>query len=105
MRKGLKIVALSDNHTNLTQFQLLREQKTRGDIFIHAGDFTRYGGEKGFLDFFHELDRLDFKHKIVIAGNHEISLDGSPDERDRRRTLELFPCSVVGGLCRWAGKR
>jgi len=46
-----------------------------GDIFIHAGDFTDYGREEDFTNFFSKLERLKFKHKIVIAGNHEISLE------------------------------
>ena len=44
--------------------------KMKGDIFIHAGDFTDYGIESNFWEFFKLLERLDFKHKIVIAGNH-----------------------------------
>ena len=40
------------------------------DIFIHAGDFTDYGKEQDFWRFFELLDKLNFKHKIVIAGNH-----------------------------------
>ena len=47
----------------------------KGDIFIHAGDFTDYGREEDFKKFFKYLDKLNFKHKIVISGNHEISLD------------------------------
>jgi 3',5'-cyclic AMP phosphodiesterase CpdA len=46
-----------------------------GDIFIHAGDFTDYGREEHFTKFFDFLDKLKFKHKIVISGNHEIILD------------------------------
>jgi len=41
-----------------------------GDIFIHGGDFTDYGEEEHFLAFFRFLDKLKFKHKIVISGNH-----------------------------------
>jgi predicted phosphodiesterase len=43
MQKILKIVALSDTHSSFSQFEQLYEEKTKGDIFIHAGDFTRYG--------------------------------------------------------------
>jgi 3',5'-cyclic AMP phosphodiesterase CpdA len=48
----------------------LIEKKVEGDIFIHAGDFTRYGRDRHFLAFFKCLEELKFTHKIVIAGNH-----------------------------------
>lgn len=41
------------------------------------------------------LDKINFKHKIVIAGNHEIMLDnGSMDQNKRKKCLEKYPCSV-----------
>jgi hypothetical protein len=42
----------------------------KGDIFIHCGDFTRKGEELSFLHFFQILDHLQFRYKIVVAGNH-----------------------------------
>lgn len=43
----------------------------KGDIFIHAGDFTDYGIEEDFIKFFAFLDKLTtFKYKIVTGGNH-----------------------------------
>lgn len=46
-----------------------------GDIFIHAGDFTQYS-YRGEMDRFRDfLRRLPYKHKIVIAGNHDFVLD------------------------------
>ena len=45
------------------------------DIFIHAGDFTQnsYRGEiNRFIEF---LDKLPYRHKIVIAGNHDFIYD------------------------------
>jgi 3',5'-cyclic AMP phosphodiesterase CpdA len=47
----------------------------KGDIFIHAGDFTHYGKQDHFLSFFDFIDKLNFRYKIILAGNHEISLD------------------------------
>jgi hypothetical protein len=40
----------------------------KGDIFIHGGDFTGYGNDKHFEQFFNFLEKLNFTHKIVIAG-------------------------------------
>ena len=49
--------------------------KIKGDIFIHAGDFSRYGSEKHILNFLTCLKKLEFKHKIVVPGNHDVVLD------------------------------
>ena len=67
--KKLKIVVVSDTHGSLSQ--LKKTVGLKGDIFIHAGDFTDYGIESDFLSFFEYLDRLvGFRYKIVIGGNH-----------------------------------
>jgi len=50
-----------------------------GDIFIHAGDFTLYSNEKHLFKFCEQLDKLRFKHKIVVCGNHEINFDKNLD--------------------------
>ena len=46
-----------------------------GDILIHAGDFTRCGNLQEVREFNTWLGTLPHKHKIVIAGNHELSFD------------------------------
>jgi len=52
-----------------------------GDVLIHAGDFTNIGQPQDVKDFSDFLGKLPHKHKIVIAGNHDLSLDeGSFDE-------------------------
>jgi calcineurin-like phosphoesterase family protein len=44
----------------------------KGDILIHAGDFTLFGKEKHAKAFNEWLGRQKgFKHKIVVLGNHE----------------------------------
>jgi hypothetical protein len=46
------------------------------DILIHAGDFTRRGALKEIEEFNDYLASLkNIKHKIVIAGNHEVTFD------------------------------
>ena len=67
-----------------------------GDIFIHAGDFTDYGREKDFKNFFRYLERLEFRYKVVISGNHEIILDnGCINPQRKQQYLQKFPCSVI----------
>ena len=47
----------------------------KGDVIIHAGDFTSIGGIKEVKDFRDWFGSLPYKYKIVIAGNHDLSLD------------------------------
>ncbi len=66
----IKIVCISDTHTRTNNLEL-----PKGDILIHAGDFS-YSGEireiKKFCDF---LNQQDFKYKVIIAGNHDLTFD------------------------------
>jgi len=48
-----------------------------GDILIHAGDFTNYGEVEKVKEFNTWLGTLPHTHKIVIAGNRDISFDPS----------------------------
>jgi hypothetical protein len=46
------------------------------DILIHAGDFTRGGRSSEIEEFSQYLASLtQVKYKVVIAGNHEMTLD------------------------------
>lgn len=69
-----RIVCMSDTHS-LTPH--LKFDVPPGDIFIHAGDFTRCGRLKEVKEFNNWLGKLPHKYKIVIAGNHELSFDSS----------------------------
>jgi Icc-related predicted phosphoesterase len=66
----IKVVCISDTHTKHSKIKL-----PSGDILIHAGDFTFKGRKKEIIDFNKFLAKQDFKHKIVIAGNHELTFD------------------------------
>jgi hypothetical protein len=46
-----------------------------GDVLIHAGDFTSTGKEHEVAQFNAWLGSLPHKHKIVIAGNHDLTFD------------------------------
>lgn len=68
----------------------------KGDIFIHGGDFTEYGIEEDFVKFFSYLEKLNFRYKIVIAGNHEISLDnGCISVKKKAIYLNKYKCNVL----------
>lgn len=70
----VRFVCMSDTHS-LTPH--IKFEIPSGDVFIHAGDFTRCGGLDEVNDFNNWLGRLPHKHKVVIAGNHELSFDRS----------------------------
>jgi 3',5'-cyclic AMP phosphodiesterase CpdA len=42
---------------------------------IHCGDFTKLGLKDEMVAFITWLKKQPFKYKIVVAGNHDISLD------------------------------
>lgn len=66
----MKIVIISDTH-NLHKKLFIPD----GDMIIHCGDFTSVGYEHEIESFVNWFEKLDFKYKILIAGNHEITLD------------------------------
>ena len=62
------------------------------DILIHAGDFTKYSDDREIKDFNRYMGTLtSIKHKIVIAGNHEGTLDRKfSDDTEINRVRSLF---------------
>lgn len=70
----IRIVVMSDTHA-LTRH--LKFDVPDGDIFIHAGDFSACGSLSEIQEFNEWLSELPHRHKLVIAGNHELSFDPS----------------------------
>lgn len=66
----VKLVAISDTHS-----QHERVGIPECDILVHAGDFTWEGDFLEVRDFVEWLEQQPAKHKVVIAGNHELSFD------------------------------
>lgn len=66
----MKLVFISDTHT---KHQQLTPHIQSGDLIICGGDFMSSGKfEKQATDFLDWFNDLDFKHKIYIAGNHDV---------------------------------
>lgn len=68
----VKLVCLSDTHTKHRQVPI-----PDGDILIHCGDMTGRGNYHEFIsigNWFREL-KDKFKHRIMIAGNHDFGLE------------------------------
>lgn len=60
------IVALSDTHGNHHSVDI-----PPGDVIIHCGDITHKSNLSEVTDFIKWFGRLDFQHKILVAGNHD----------------------------------
>ncbi|CAK75179.1 unnamed protein product (macronuclear) [Paramecium tetraurelia] len=68
MENDLTFVCISDTHCQNVPLP-------PGDVLIHCGDFTKKGSKEEILAFIQWLIKQPFKYKIVIAGNHDLSLD------------------------------
>ncbi|KAJ8970840.1 hypothetical protein NQ317_014271 [Molorchus minor] len=68
----VRFVCMSDTHSLIRNIIF---DVPDGDVFIHAGDFTKCGQKEEVIAFNRWLGTLTHKHKIVISGNHELSFD------------------------------
>ena len=69
----LKILHLSDTHGVHRRLRDLPE----ADILVHSGDFTMSGSEAETLDFLEWICDLPYRHKVLVAGNHDACLYGT----------------------------
>jgi len=85
--KNLKICAISDTHSKHDKIII-----PECDILIHAGDFTYFsrGGDQEIINFFNWFYQQPAKHKIFIAGNHEVLF-----ESKEKFFKELMPPGVI----------
>lgn len=81
----MRIVAISDTHTRHKYIDV-----PPGDILIHAGDFCGHGDLWEARNFFDWFSKLPHKHKICIAGNHDVLFEKMPEI-----ALSLVPPGVV----------
>ena len=63
---------VSDTHTE----HPAPDPLPKGDILLHAGDWTRFGDEKHVTIFNEWLGTLNFKDKMIVNGNHECNAPG-----------------------------
>ena len=66
----VKIVAISDTHTHHMEMVV-----PDGDVLVHAGDFTYKGRRDEITEFLDWFLGLPHPNKVLIAGNHDITLD------------------------------
>ena len=72
----MKIIHISDTHGK----HHLLKKLPKADIIVHSGDISENGTEDEVLDFLNWFCNLNYQHKIFIAGNHDICLDGEQIE-------------------------
>jgi Icc-related predicted phosphoesterase len=77
------LVFISDTHTKHYEIdgQLREIHDNHPDaILIHAGDISYRGRVHEVEDFIEWYSSLPFKHKIMIAGNHDFLFETEPDK-------------------------
>lgn len=87
----MRLVCISDTHSHHRKLDL-----PPGDILIHAGDIT-YRGELDILNDFNlwvaeQKREKGFEHVVVIAGNHDLSLDPNHRGYNPLSSLMLTVC-------------
>lgn len=65
-----RVVCISDTHGKESCLNI-----PAGDVLIHAGDFSRSGRLPEIKAFKKFIDSVPHEAKVVISGNHEITLD------------------------------
>lgn len=69
----MNILHISDTHGRHAELTKL----PKADVIVHSGDFTFGGSEKETMDFLNWFLDLSYRHKILVAGNHDDCLYGS----------------------------
>jgi Icc-related predicted phosphoesterase len=69
----MKIIHISDTHS---KHHLLNDLP-KADIIIHSGDMSFEGTENEVMEFIEWFEKLPYKYKIFVAGNHDVCLFGA----------------------------
>lgn len=80
-----QIAVFADTHGKHRQLPL-----EKVDIAIHLGDACDFGDNTQFKDFLEWFSQYPAKHKIFVAGNHELQWEFEPDH-----FLEMFPKNII----------
>jgi hypothetical protein len=67
-RRRTRFVCISDTHNSQPKLPV-------GDVLIHAGDLTNQGSFSELQKTVAWLEKAPFECKLVVAGNHDITLD------------------------------
>lgn len=86
--EGVRLVCISDTHGLHSKLKL-----PEGDILVHAGDFTMDGGEDEMFRFAKWFLSRPHRHKVLVAGNHDLPLDlshGCGNRETKARFVETI---------------
>lgn len=83
--KGKRLAIFSDTHGKHRKLPMIN-----ADIAIHLGDACDFGNNVQFTDFLDWFSQYPSKHKILVAGNHELQWKLEPE-----RFLQLFPKNII----------
>ena len=81
----LRLVVISDTHGLHERLSL-----PEGEVLIHGGDITRRGKLDEVRAFDRFLSQQNFRHRIVIAGNHDFCFEQQPQEARRLLTHATY---------------
>ncbi len=88
-RKGtVRFVCISDTHSYESKTMAMPtalETIPHGDVLLHCGDFSNVGRPEEIERFATWFAKLPHARKIVIAGNHDLSLDAHSYAATARR--------------------
>jgi predicted phosphodiesterase len=79
----MKILAISDTHNKHLQIpsRFIENSDNSVDTIVHAGDVSSRGYKGEIIDFLKWYNELNFKNKILIAGNHDFYFEeGKPED-------------------------
>lgn len=66
----MKIIHISDTHGKHRELGAMPD----GDVLVHSGDFSFAGSDNEALDFLNWFCDQPHKHKIFVAGNHDVAM-------------------------------
>jgi predicted MPP superfamily phosphohydrolase len=106
-----RICMISDTHSTPlfgpgnTNFAF-REPLPKADVLLHAGDLTSLGYLSEYEETFKVIHKADAELKIVIAGNHDVTLDEPFYEKalTRKRFHRGFAEDVEAVRELWTGE-
>jgi Icc-related predicted phosphoesterase len=79
----MRILAISDTHNKHLQIpsRFIENVDNSIDTIVHAGDVSSRGYKGEIIDFLKWYNELNFKNKILIAGNHDFYFEeGKPED-------------------------
>ncbi len=79
----MKILCISDTHNKHNHIPSKYTDNADGsiDMIIHAGDMSGRGYKNEIMPFLDWFNDLNFKHKILIAGNHDFYFEMKGEEK------------------------